>query len=96
MKNHDLSANIVKLDYNALLSVAKIAWGEAKAGVERALQEIQTVPIYKPNKSLVLTAKTLVQHAHQLALAIETVEALEGMRTRSELEILNKPVVKED
>jgi hypothetical protein len=96
MKHHDLSANTVKLDYNILLQVALIAWGGAKTGVERALHEIQSAPIYEPNKSLSLTAESLRNHAEQLALAVETVEALRGLKIREELIVINQPEVKAD
>ena len=99
MKNHDLSANVVKLDYNALLITAEIATYWTRVEIERKLQTIQDAHIYnrKDNPYSIVTyaAQDLVKLSEHLAIAAETAEALNAMKIRSELEILNRPEVKE-
>jgi hypothetical protein len=87
---HDISANVVKIDYAALLETAKIAKYASRNNVERALGEIQHND-WRPCKSMKLTARKLANDAQALALAIETVEALEVAEYRDELVIVGKP-----
>lgn len=93
MENHDLSADSVTLDYDALLDTAIIAVRGARTSIERYYGEIQNA--YLTKKSMVLTSQWLAREAQSLATAIETLEALEGMRTRNEFNWKNKPEMKD-
>jgi len=90
MNKHDISAETVRIDFSALLETARIAKFASRHNVERALGEIQHNDWHKPDKSMTLTARRLASDAQALALATETVEALEAAKSREELVIVGK------
>jgi len=90
MDKHEISAEFVKLDFAALLETARIAKFASRHNVERALSEIQYNDWHQPDKRMKLTARRLASDAQALALATETVEALEDAKNREELVIVGK------
>lgn len=100
MNKHDLSHDLVKLDYPTLLATVQSAVYCNRVNCERALSEIQYADEnVRPKDVSSLTvgyfiarsARNLAQYAKSLADCAETLEALEGMKTREDLVILNKP-----
>jgi hypothetical protein len=94
--SHDISAGIVRLNFNQLFRTVQIAVGLSKAECERRLSEIQHAGIYgktvsgQPggdHRQMFSAAKELARHAEQLATATGTLDALEYARTREELVI---------
>lgn len=96
MKYHDLSANVVKLDYPTLLRTAKIAVGATKNEMERRLSAIQSSLLYTPKeKSMqLIDVESLVSSAQAFTIALETMHALEAMESREEIEWANLPKVR--
>ena len=92
MRFHDLSANTVRIDYPTLLKTAQIAVRGALMEVERRVSEVHN---RRAGQSVSLNAEWLAESADDLAVAIETLEALEAMKSRSELTWTNKPKVME-
>ena len=91
MKKHDLSAGVVKLNYQTLLETAQIAKAYSRHGIERALSEIQQNGGRKQTSSVL--SESLVCYAKSFEIANETVNALEGMKERADVEWIEKPVI---
>ncbi len=95
-KSHDISADIVRLNFDQLLRTTQIAVGLSKTECERNLSEIQYASFHGKTVSgqhrgdhskMLSAAKELARHAEQLAVATDTLDALEYSRTREELVI---------
>ena len=94
--SHDISAGVVRLDFNLLLRTVQIAVGGSKAACEREISRIQHASIYgKPvsgigygdHRQMRSCAEQLATYAEQLALATAALDALEHSREREELVI---------
>ena len=90
---HDLSADTVRLDYQALIRTAAIAFMETREAVSRYLDELREMEISNVSRSM--TANWLADKADALAVAAETYSTLVGGKTRSHVDIMNKPKVDE-
>ena len=90
---NDLCGNHTKLDYQALLRVAAIAFGHS---IEQIHQEYSILRQYPPcsNVELFSHAEYLHKEAGKLAVIAETLATLQEGLDREELEIVNKPEVK--
>lgn len=95
-KSHDISADIVRLDFDELRRTAQIAVGLARVECERKLSEIQHASFHGQTVSgrprgdhrvMFAAAKELARHAEQLAVATGTLDALEYATTRGQLTI---------
>ena len=86
---HDLSANVVKIDYNALLETASIAFRLARDKVHKQLNELYDWNISNTSRSL--TANWLADEAKNLAIATETYSTLAEGKTRGVKELINIP-----
>ena len=91
---HDLSADVVKLDYEALVETAEIAFVETREAVSRYLDELREMEISNVSRSM--TANWLADEAKTLAVSAETYSTLVDGKTRSHVEIINKPKVEEE
>ncbi len=101
---HDLSADSVKLDYQAMLRTALIAVGRSKNACERELSAVQDYQIYYGNKAetqgyddvkFASAALRLAEYAEQLSVAAATYTTLRGGLSRHEVIIVNKPEIAE-
>ena len=94
---HDLSFDKTKLDFNALLRTAAIAYSKSRFEIERELSALQHLLHDEDYLSagFPLTAERLAHAAAQLAVAAETYHALMNAVERNGLEVINKPPVKE-
>jgi len=90
---NDLSYDSTKLDYQALITTARIAKGRGLREIERYLSHLHNL---KSKSSDYLDAQYLEEEAGYLVIACETLHTLEGGLERSQLEIVNKPEVKEE
>lgn len=89
---NDLSYDSTNLDYQALITTARIAKSRGLREISRYLNNLQNFP---PKSSDYLDAQYLAEEAGYLVIVCETLHSLEGGLTRSQLEIVNKPEVKE-
>ena len=94
--SHDISAGIVRLNFDQLFRTVQIAVGLSKVECERRLSEFQhasfcgkTVSgrLGGDHRQMFYAAQELARHAEQLATATGTLDALEYARTREELVI---------
>lgn len=92
----DLSYNSTKLDHQALLSVARIATGHCIENVSNHLADLRDKVIRDDITGIHLSAYWLAGEAGQLAVSAEVLATLMGSLSREELEIVNKPEVKEE
>lgn len=94
---NDLCADKVTLDYQAMLDASKIAYSHCIREVERHLAELRSVGVItaKPSFLPYLSAQWLAKEAEQLVIAAETMYTLEAGLSRSQLEVVNKPEIKE-
>lgn len=90
---HELSFNSVKLDYDALLKTAQIAFANTRTRVEEHLKRLQE---HSRTSCYYLDAQWLERAASQLTIAAETMYTLEHGLERREVTIVNKLIVKED
>lgn len=85
---HDVSANKVVLDFASLFQTAQIAVGNARANCERKLGDFQTACLKRDfSHAAANAARDLADAAKQLALASDTLLALELSRERDTLTI---------
>lgn len=91
---NDLSFNLAKLDYQAMLHTAQIACRATKMEIERLLHD--TYDLGASASKLRHTGNRLAEAAQQFAHATDTLWALDGCKEREELEVVNRPEVKED
>ena len=94
MERHqfDLSAGVVKLDYEEVLRTAQAAVFLAKEDLHRELQKWSTLPAERQPTNL--NAEWMLASARRLAQATTTLHYLRGGLAREELIITNKPEVK--
>lgn len=94
---HDLSFDSTKLDFQALVKTAAIAYSKSRYEIERELSELQhqfnTVDF--ESASFPLCAERLASAAKQLSVAASTYHTLLNAYNRHEITIINKPEVKE-
>ncbi|HEV2327639.1 MAG TPA: hypothetical protein VGY56_02495 [Verrucomicrobiae bacterium] len=88
MKEHDISAGIVRLNFDLLLHTANIAVGTTKTEVERQLSRLQHASFGRNHREMKYAARELARNAAALESACETLHALEESRSREELKIL--------
>ncbi len=89
---HDLSADIVQIDYKALIAVAQYALYTATSAIIAQASEIQdNAVIPSSGINTYLTARQLQHTARSLTVAAETVHALVEGITRSEKILINIP-----
>ncbi|KKN53786.1 hypothetical protein LCGC14_0598790 [marine sediment metagenome] len=91
----NLSANSTKLDHEALLKVAKIATGHCIEGVASHLSKLRGKLFDSDITALHLEAHWLAREAQQLDVSAEVLATLMGSIAREDIEIVNKPEVKE-
>ena len=91
----DLSYDEVKLDYEALLRTSWVAVGGCVDRIRDHLNTITAIP-RKSMTSISLHGYWLKQAAERLAVACETVAALEEGKTRNNKILVNIPDVKEE
>ena len=91
----DLSANQTKLDHQALLDTARIATGHCVEGVASYLSESRGKLFKEDVTGIHLNAHWLAREAEQLDIAAEVLATLMGSLSREEIEIVNKPKIKE-
>ena len=89
---NDLSHNHTKLDYQALLKCATIAFAHTRNEVEKYIHNTHSLDSDIHYSS---DARRLLEEAKQMVIAAETMDTLKGGLTREELEIVNKPEIKE-
>ena len=84
---NDLSFDEVKLDYQAMLSVSKIACGHCLEEISRHLGDMRI-----PSGKFIpwLSAQWLAREAGQLVIAAETMHTLQEGLGRSTVTIVNK------
>ena len=87
---HDLSAGEVKLDYEALIRTAGIAYCAKKNAIGERLGELSDCDMKGENTSRYLTAHYLKQDAEALAIAAETYSTLLEGKKRDSVIIVNK------
>ncbi len=89
---HDLSCDQTKLDYQALVRTADIAFAHTRNELERCLHRTHDIPEHNPYRE----GGRIYELAEQLSIVAETAHTLREGLTRSQLEIVNKPEVKDD
>ena len=89
---NDLSHNSTKLDYQAMLKTARIAFAHTRNELDKYLHQTHEI---KPHLSYAHIARIIKEEADQLVIAAEVMDTLEGGLSREELEVVNKPEVKE-
>jgi len=87
---NDLSYNSTKLDYQALVTTSKIAYGKLLISIYRQYRLLQET---ESNTKRYLEAKYLKDDAIQLVIVAETLSTLLEAESREELVIVNKPEV---
>lgn len=88
---NDLSYDQTKLDYQAMLTTAQIAFSHTREEINRHIHNTYNIS-GKVNYSL--EAKWIKEEADKLAIIAETMDTLQGGLTRSQIEVVNKPEVK--
>ena len=101
--NHDLSYNSTKLDYQALLDTARIAYHNSVENVSRGLNRLRdydfkaiTDKTNSSNIGIKSEAEFLASIANQLQIVAETYVTLKEGLKREELEVINKPEIEEE
>lgn len=87
---HDLSFGEVKLDYDALIATAAIAYGAMKNRISEYLNKLTDDDLQNDNTSRYLDAQYLQETAYSLAIAAETYSALLEGKSRETVTIVNK------
>jgi len=91
---NDLSHDSTKLDYQALVRTAGIAFSHSRNEIERLLHKTYDLNSHINHS---LTSERIFDEASKLVVAAETLHTLEGGLSRSQLEIVNKPeCIKDD
>ena len=88
----DLSSNQVQLDYMAMLATARTAFAHTRNEMERLITSTHGLNLHADYS---LTCKWLLDEAKQLVVAAEVMHTLDAGLDREELEVVNKPEVKE-
>lgn len=91
----DVSADNVKLDYNALLLTAKVAFRETLNQINRNVSILYNIP-YKYDVELYLTSGDLKKSANELAQISEVLYSIEKMKTRQDVEFIDRIYEKEE
>ncbi len=86
---HDLSFDLVEIDYQELIRTANIAVGRSKDELQRILNKWYNLPNEKQPTST--DAQQLVHMAEQVSQSTTTLYVLREGLTRSTLTIKNKP-----
>ena len=89
----DLSYDSTKLDFASLLETAKLGFGSTKYRVEQLYSELQNIYYWKDTDKVQSVTDRLATATEALAYIGETLAALNGAVTRSELIIVNKPEI---
>lgn len=87
---NDLSYNSTRLDYQALVTTAKVAYGQLLASIYKKYRTLQET---ESSTERYLEAKYLKDYAIQLVIVAETLSTLLEAESREELTIVNKPEV---
>jgi hypothetical protein len=87
MRLHDLCGDTVRFDYPTMLFAARCAVGACNEKIGEYVSSIRR----EPTRSL--TAEWMIDEAKRLQAAVETLEALEGMKDRPKVEWRNRPIV---
>ncbi len=90
---HDLSFDTVVLDYDALIQTARIAFAHSRDQVGRHMRDTYDM---NPNMNYTSASQSILRQARHMVTAAETLHALQEGLTRSQLEIVNKPEVKDE
>ena len=88
MKTHDISAGIVRLNFDLVLRTANIAAGYSKTEVERQLGRLQHASFANNHNEMKCAADELLRNASALEIACDTLHALEESKTRDELIVM--------
>ena len=86
---NDLSANTVKLDYQALLYMAKVATGKCLETIGKQTDKIRSAIDLAEVTQLSLQALWISDEANNLAICADTLAALLGGIDRENVEIVN-------
>lgn len=94
---HDLSFDSTKLDFQALIRTAAIAYSGMRTQIENKLSQLQHLlnDADYLDAHFPLTAESLAQDANRLSIAAATYYTLLNAQHRSQISIVNKPEVKE-
>jgi hypothetical protein len=82
---NDLSFDHAKLDYEAMVRTAEIAFGRLLENIDEHTSLLRKRSYKKPS----LRSEWLLNDAKGLAIVAETLETLYGCRTRGTIEIVN-------
>ncbi len=93
---HDLSYDQTKLDYQALVRTADIAFAHTRNELDRCLHRTHDIPVEGQTYNPYHEGGRIYELAEQLSVVAETAHTLHEGLTRSQLEIVNKPEVKEE
>jgi len=85
---NDLSYNSTKLDYQALVTTARIAYRQLLSSIYKKYTVLQYT---ESSTERYLEAKYLKDNAIQLVIVAETLSTLLEAESREELIIVNKP-----
>jgi hypothetical protein len=95
--NHDLSANVAKLNLNNLIELAQMAAGAAKVACERELSGLQHTLLYNKegNKESVARydAQNLAKAAHLASIAFENLFYLTEAKERDEIVVIKNELM---
>jgi|BioPla2DNA2_1021312.scaffolds.fasta_scaffold209573_2 hypothetical protein len=89
---NDLSGSKVKLDYEALRTCAAVAVGRSLDAISEDIAVIRSIPQCDP-VSMYMAAARIKDAAGSLAIAADTLAALNEGNTRENVEIVNKPAI---
>ena len=90
---NDLSGSKVKLDYEALRTCAAVAVGQMMNNIQEDIAIIRSIPQCDP-VSMYMAAARIKDAAGSLAIAADTLAALDEGKTRQTVEIVNKNEIK--
>lgn len=88
---NDLSADLTKLDYQALVETAQIAFVKCREELNRLMHKTYEINFTKG--CFYLTSEDIAKTAGQFNTVCETLHTLTEGLERSQLEIVNKPDV---
>ena len=90
---NDLSYDQTKLDYQAMLTTAEVAFAGLRENIRHHLDKLSEYPL---TGCFYLTTGYIASDAKYLNIIAETLHTLREGLTRHELEVVNKPEVKEE
>ncbi len=96
LTKHDLSYDETKLDYQALVRTADIAFVHTRNEIERLLHRTHDIPTEGQPVINSHVCGRINDLAEQLAVSAETAHTLHEGLTRHRLKVINKPKVKEE